>query len=447
MHHTAGEPLLRIAVVGSGISGLSAAWLLSQRHIVTLYEQDERIGGHSNSVSVPGSGEFVDTGFIVYNELNYPNLTALFKHLNVATQPSEMSLAVSLRGGRLEYSGTNLRGLFAQRRNIVSRRFWSMLYDLRRFYKNAPVDLPILEARPITLGRYLEENGYGEAFRDDHLLPMAGAIWSSPPHAILDCPAATFVQFYHNHGLLKLSDRPPWRTVTGGSRNYVAMLTSSLRKNIRIGTSISQIKSSDQAVFVRDAQGGIDSFDHVVIATHADQARALIVDPNIAERATLGMFRYSRNRAVLHSDASFMPRRRAVWSSWNYIETGEGVGEVPTISYWMNRLQNLRTERPLFLSLNPKSEPRDVHYETYYEHPLLDRAAIVAQRMLWSLQGQRRLWFCGSYFGYGFHEDGLQAGLAVAEQIDPRCRRPWSVENESTRIFIRAKLRSPEAVA
>lgn len=447
MYDSTGEPLLRIAVVGSGISGLSAAWLLSQRHIVTLYEQDERIGGHSNSVSVPGSSEFVDTGFIVYNELNYPNLTALFKHLNVPTQVAEMSLAVSLRSGGLEYSGTNLGGLFAQRRNIVSRRFWSMLSDLRRFYKNAPLDLPILEVRPITLGRYLAENGYGEAFRDDHLLPMAGAIWSSPPHAILDYPAATFIRFYHNHGLLKLTDRPPWRTVTGGSRSYVEMLTSSFRQNIRIGAPISQIKSSEQTVFVRDAQGGIDRFDHVVIATHADQALALIVDPNIAERATLGMFRYSRNRAVLHSDASFMPRRRAVWSSWNYIEAGEGVGELPTISYWMNRLQNLRTERPLFLTLNPRSEPRDVHYETYYEHPLFSGGAIGAQKMLWSLQGQRRLWFCGSYFGYGFHEDGLQAGLAVAEQIDPCCRRPWSVKNESDRIVVRAKLQSPEAVA
>ncbi|MBS0252198.1 MAG: FAD-dependent oxidoreductase [Proteobacteria bacterium] len=447
MYHSTGEPVLRIAVVGSGISGLSAAWLLSQRHNVTLYEQDERIGGHSNSVSVPRSSEFVDTGFIVYNELNYPNLTALFKHLNVPTQPAEMSLAISRRSGGLEYSGTNLSGLFAQPRNIVSRRFWSMLSDLRRFYKNAPLDLPMLAARPITLGQYLVENEYGEPFRDDHLLPMAGAIWSSPPHAILDYPAATFIQFYHNHGLLKLTDRPAWRTVTGGSRTYVGMLTSSFRNSIRIGTPITQIKSSEQAVFVRDATGGIDRFDHVVIATHADQALGLIVDATIAERATLEMFRYSRNRAVLHSDDSFMPRRRAVWSSWNYIEAGEGVCELPTISYWMNRLQNLRAKQQLFLTLNPRSEPRDAHCEIHYEHPLLSGAAIAAQKMLWSLQGQRRLWFCGSYFGYGFHEDGLQAGLAVAEQIDPCCRRPWSVKNESGRIFARAVSKSPEAVA
>ncbi|WP_339084641.1 FAD-dependent oxidoreductase [Hyphomicrobium sp. ghe19] len=447
MSVTAGEAALNIAVIGSGIAGMSAAWLLSQRHVVTLYEQDRRIGGHSNSVPVPGAGQFVDTGFIVFNELNYPNLTALFKHLKVQTQPTEMSLAVSLRGGGLEYSGKHLGTLFAQPRNIVSGRFWSMLRDLRRFYQAAPLDLADLDDRSITLGEYLDERRYGTAFREDHLLPMAGAIWSAPPRAILDYPAASFIRFHDNHGLLKLTDRPVWRTVTGGSRNYVEMLTPSFRKRIHIGTPVTHIRSGEQAVFIRDATGDTSKFDHVVIASHADQALALLVDPSREERTALGSFRYSRNRAVLHSDTALMPKRRSVWSSWNYIGAPDGDGALPTITYWMNRLQSLRTERPLFLTLNPRVEPRDIYYETYYEHPLFNSAAIAAQRMLWPLQGQRRLWFCGSYFGYGFHEDGLQAGLAVVEQIDPRCRRPWSVDNESGRIFVRAIANSCEVAA
>jgi predicted NAD/FAD-binding protein len=447
MYDSGREAVLNIAVVGSGISGLSTAWLLSQRHSVTLYEQDPRIGGHSNSVSVPGCERYVDTGFIIYNELNYPNLTALFEHFNVQTQFAEMSLAISLRGGRLEYSGTNLRGLFAQLRNVVSPRFWSMLKDLRRFYRCAPLDLPDLERRSITLGEYLQETPYGRAFRDDHLLPMAGAIWSAPTHAILDYPAVNFIRFHENHGLLKLQDRPAWRSVTGGSRDYVEALTSSFRKRIQIGNAVTAVKSADQAVFIRDQNGQIEKFDHVVIASHADRALALLVDPSVDEQALLGAFRYSRNRAVLHSDASLMPKRRGVWSSWNYLQSSEGASEVPTITYWMNRLQNLGTTRQLFLTLNPRIAPRDILYETDYEHPLFDSSAIAAQKKLWSLQGRRRVWFCGSYFGYGFHEDGLQAGLAVAEHVDPRCRRPWSVSNESGRISILGSTRPSEVAA
>jgi predicted NAD/FAD-binding protein len=447
MSDLAGKAVLNIAVIGSGIAGMSAAWLLSQRHVVTLYEQDGRIGGHSNSVRVPDLDLFVDTGFIVYNEMNYPNLTALFRHLDVPTQPSEMSLAVSLRGAGLEYSGTNLSGLFAQPSNLVRGRFWSMLLDLRRFYKNAPLDLAELEKRSITLGEYLDEHQYGEAFREDHLLPMAGAIWSASTRAILDYPAANFIRFHDNHGLLKLTDRPTWRTVTGGSRNYVERLTSSFRKRIHVGKPITDIKSGEQFAVIRDRDGDEAKFDHVVIASHADQALALLVNPSTDERAALGAFRYARNRAVLHSDPSLMPKRRLVWSSWNYIEPRDDSGDLPTVTYWMNRLQSLRTKLPLFLTLNPRSEPRNIHYETHYEHPLFNSAAIAAQRMLWPLQGQRRIWFCGSYFGYGFHEDGLQSGLAVAEHIDPHCRRPWSVENESGRIVIRAGSKAPEFAA
>jgi uncharacterized protein len=434
-----GAAPLNIAVIGSGIAGLSAAWLLGQRHAVTVYEKDQRIGGHSNSVPIPGSpdGNSVDTGFIVYNEPSYPNLSALFEYLGVATQPAEMSLAVSLRGGTLEYSGKNLSAVFAQPRNVTSRRFWSMLRDLYRFYRDAPEDLAALEGQPITLGQYLDSHDYGVSFREDHLLPMAGAIWSAPPRAILDYPAASFIRFQDNHGLLRFTRRPIWRTVTGGSKNYVRLLTENFHNRIRLGATVKDVTGGSREAYIRDSHGTSTHYDHVVIATHADQALKLIASPRLEEQTLLKAFRYSRNRAILHSDSKLMPKRRAVWSSWNYIGQASDSAS-PTVTYWMNSLQSLWTEQPLFLTLNPLEEPSDVLHVAEYDHPLFDSAAIAAQKKLWSLQGRRRLWFCGSYFGYGFHEDALQAGLAVAEKIDPRCRRPWSVDNESGRIFLGA---------
>ncbi|MDQ2083064.1 NAD(P)/FAD-dependent oxidoreductase [Xanthobacteraceae bacterium Astr-EGSB] len=434
---------LNIAIIGTGISGLSAAWLLSQRHAVTVYEQAERVGGHSNTVTVPDAAGAipVDTGFIVYNEATYPNLVALFDHLGVATKPSDMSFAVSLDDGRLEYSGSGLAGLLAQPQNLLRPRFWSMLADIVRFYRLASRDAAAGTTAPdLSLRDYLDGGGFGHAFREDHLLPMAGAIWSSSPTRMEAFPAAAFLRFHHNHGLLKLRDRPQWRTVAGGSRAYVERLTAPFANRIRRDTAVCAIRRSHDGVHVTDSGGHTTRYDHVVVATHADQALALLSDPSIAETSLLGSIPYSRNLAVLHSDTDFMPRRRSAWASWNYLGHGDRTPDQVCVTYWMNLLQGI-DGRPLFVTLNPPRPPRagTLIRSEVYEHPLFDAAALSAQARLWSLQGQRHTWFCGAYFGAGFHEDGLQAGLAVAEQLGG-LSRPWMVAEPSGRINVSALL-------
>ena len=423
---------LKVAVVGSGVAALSAAWLLSQRHRVALYEKGERLGGHSNTVTAgTAQGEVaVDTGFICFNDATYPNLIALFDHLGVTSRATDMSFAVSLDRGRFEYAAP---GLFAQRRNLLRPRFWSMLGEILRFYRQAPDDLAGLTDPDLTLGDYLKRQGFSEAFRDDHLLPMAAAIWSSPAHTLMDYPAEAFIRFCGNPGLLKLVGRPLWRTVEGGSRVYVERLAQAI-SDVRLNRGVTAVRRTGEGVVVHDSQGGAERFDHVVIGAHADQALAMLAEPTALETELLGAFRYSRNLTVLHTDAGLMPRRRRAWASWNYIGAEDGL----CVTYWMNRLQGLQGQ-DLFVTLNPPRPPRPdtLLRSELYEHPVFTPAAIQAQKQLWRLQGQGGVWFCGAHFGAGFHEDGLQSGLAVAEQLGG-VRRPWTVENESGRIHLPA---------
>jgi len=435
----------RIAVIGTGISGLSAAWLLHKSADITVYEQSQRIGGHTHTVDVEiGAGNTpVDMGFIVYNEQAYPNLTALFAHLCVASQTTDMSLAVSLDNRRFEYGGGNLGQLFAQKRNLVNPRFWSMLRDLVRFYRTAPTHLDALAANGKSLGTYLEEHRYGDAFRDDHLLPMAAAIWSMPTSDVLEYPAHAFIQFHDNHGLLKLTNRPLWRTVTGGSKSYVDKLTSSFADRIRRGVGIVSVDRSSDGVMLHSSKGESERYDQVVIATHANQALEILADPTPDERNLLGSFRYNINQAVLHSDDRLMPKRPRAWASWNFIgDRHQGARTDLTVTYWMNSLQALPSDRPLFVTLNPNREicREKIYQSQAFEHPIVDAVAVDAQKQLWSLQGQLGVWYCGAYFGAGFHEDGLQSGLAVAEEISGR-ERPWRIPNESGRIHVHPKRR------
>ncbi|MGO4440189.1 NAD(P)/FAD-dependent oxidoreductase [Rhizobium sp. RAF56] len=430
----------RIAVIGAGISGLSAAWLMSRHRDVTLYEAADRLGGHANTVLAPaGDGAVaVDTGFIVYNDRNYPNLVALFDHLRVPTSPSDMSFSASIDDGAFEYSGTGLAGLLAQTSNAAKPRFWRMLRDIARFYREAEGLLARSDLQSVTLGQYLERAGYSQSFADDHLLPMGAAIWSTTADDIRAYPLHAFIRFFVHHGLILLAGRPRWRTVQGGSCEYVKRLVDDFASELRLGCPVARIVRDGDGVLVRDAKGNVDRFAEVVIATHANEALAMLDDADEAERDILQSFRYTENLAVLHGDVALMPRRRRTWSSWNYIAAKTQATKRPLcVTYWMNRLQNLDPAHPLFVTLNPCREVRrDAVIGTYrYSHPLFDHRAIVAQKRIWDLQGRRHTWFAGAHFGSGFHEDGLQAGLAVAEALTG-ARRPWTVADQSGRIFI-----------
>lgn len=436
--HTFSAENKHVAVIGSGISGLSAAWLLSKTMRVTLYEANGLLGGHSNTVMVPTDHAeiAVDTGFIVYNERNYPNLVALFEQTRVETQKSTMSFAVSLEDGKLEYSGSGLNGLLGQRENIIRPRFWAMVSDVFRFYREAPQVLNSDRYLQTSLGEYLDLNSYSENFVNDHLLPMGAAIWSASAQEMRAYPLHAFVRFFVSHGLLSLNDRPQWRTVTGGSRRYVDRLAQDISGEIRLNTQVVNIRRDNDEVSVTDSNGNTDHFTDIIIAAHADQALRMLDDASPEEQRLLGAFRYTANTAVLHSDRSLMPKRKRTWSSWNYIgEKGAANNKSLCVTYWMNELQNIDRKHPLFVTLNPtrKIASERIIKSINYQHPLFDRGALDAQRDLWQLQGNQNTWFCGAYFGYGFHEDGLQAGLAAAEGL-AGVKRPWNVENQSSRI-------------
>nr|WP_312991829.1 FAD-dependent oxidoreductase [Rhizobium populisoli] len=438
----------RIAVIGSGISGLSAAWLASKNADVVIYEAEGRLGGHAHTVEAPmnGTSIAVDTGFIVFNDKNYPNLVALFDHLSVPNEASEMSFSASIDDGAFEYSGTGIKGLLGQRLNVARPRFWRMLSDVMRFYREAEKLLARSDLESLTLGDYLALGKYSPAFIEDHLLPMGAAIWSASVHDMRAYPLHAFLRFFVHHGLILLSGRPVWRTVTGGSREYVRRIADDFAGTVRLNSPVAEIRREFGGVTIIDRSGHTDHFTDVVIATHADQALAMLGDADEAERDILGSFGYTQNLAVLHSDTNLMPKRRAVWSSWNYIGCRKVSDNRPLcVTYWMNRLQNLDPAHPLFVTLNPWREidSSKIIGSYAYAHPLFDHGAMAAQRRVWDLQGRRNTWFCGAHFGSGFHEDGLQSGLAVAEALTG-ARRPWTVGQESGRIFLPQVLEAAE---
>jgi predicted NAD/FAD-binding protein len=418
---------MRVAIIGAGVAGLGAAWSLCRDHEVVLYEREQRLGGHACTVEVPTprGPQPVDMGFIVYNERNYPNLVALFDHLGVATEESDMSFAVSLDDGRFEY-GSSFASYFAQRTNLARPSFLRMTRDILRFNRLAPRLLAQAEDLDFTLGDFIAEGRFGRAFRDRYLVPMAACIWSSPLNQTLDYPAQPFVRFFHNHGLLTIGKQLRWRTVSGGSRSYVERLAAPLREHATIAPEARGVRRADDGVGVKDAGGHWAHFDKVVLACHADQALGLLIDPDEREGALLGSFAYSSNEVWLHGDPSLMPRRRDVWSSWNYVADGRPVDGKASVTYWMNRLQNFPEDSPLFVSVNPMRSPdaQRTYARQVFQHPMFDTNAIRAQHRLHEIQGVRDTFFCGSYCGYGFHEDALSAGLDVAEQLG--ARRPWA---------------------
>ena len=432
---------MRVAIIGAGISGLGCAHaLLAERPHgvqVTLYEASLRPGGHTNTVDVAldGMRHPVDTGFLVCNERTYPNLFRLFGELDVSVAASDMSFAVSVpQQGlfgrrRLEWAGTDLAGVFAQRRNLASPRFLSMLADLLRFNRQATrIALGTERADDLSLGEFLDRHRYGESFRRLYLLPMAAAIWSCPMATMLAYPVRTFVRFCHNHGLLQVNDRPKWFTVRGGARQYVERILARL-PDVRLGDPVQRVtrQPAGGKVLVESLRGR-DSFDQVVLASHSDQSLRLLADASADERSALGGVGYQPNRALLHTDARLMPVNRRVWSSWNYLSSG---GDDPAVSvtYWLNRLQPLPFRTPVFVSLNPlvEPDPARVLAEFDYAHPVFDAGAIAAQQRLPQVQGTNRVWFAGAWTGYGFHEDGLKSGLAVAESLRVLLRAPASL--------------------
>jgi predicted NAD/FAD-binding protein len=421
---------MKIAVVGSGISGLSAAWQLSRDgHEVALYEAGDYFGGHTHTVDVDIDGQRfgVDTGFLVFNHRTYPNLVRLFEQLDVHTSASDMSFAVKMPmssdvGSRtLEWAGSNLDTVFAQRRNLLSPRFWRMLRDIVRFNRQT-TELALTEGAmdEMPLGDFLNENRYSTEFRDWYLLPMAGCIWSCPTEQMLAFPLATFVRFCHNHGLIQVNNRPQWHTVTGGARHYVEKMLAIIAHPY-LNTAVTSVRrvplGSSYQVRIESARG-MQLYDHVVLAAHSDQSLKLLHDVSDAEQAVLAAVGYQPNLAVLHTDASCLPQSRKAWSAWNYESAGPGETNV-CVHYLLNKLQPLPVKTPVIVSLNPihAPDPGKVLASFDYAHPVFDGPAVDAQRKLRALQGQRNTWFAGAWTGYGFHEDGLKSGLSVAAAI------------------------------
>lgn len=410
---------MRIAVIGSGIAGLASAWWLSQRHDVVLFEANDYLGGHTHTHTVEHAGhEYrIDSGFIVFNPDHYPLLCGLFGELGVASQPTTMSFSVHSERSGVEYNATSLDTLFCQRRNLVSPRFLGMLRDLARFYREAPALLAGDDTGP-TLGDYLQAGGYGTMFRDEHLVPMASALWSSPPQGILAFPARYLVQFMANHHMLTLGERQPWRVVTGGSATYVDALRRRWNVQARVSTPVHAVLRREDQVDVVTATG-TERFDHVVMACHSDDALRLLHDADASERSVLGAIRYQSNDTVLHTDARLLPRRRKAWAAWN-AHVPRDPSAPCTVSYCMNLLQGIESPEPFVVTLNRSDaiDPARILRRMHYRHPVYDHAMVAAQRRKAEIQGKRRTWFAGAYWGWGFHEDGIRSAHELVKALE-----------------------------
>jgi predicted NAD/FAD-binding protein len=406
---------VKIAIVGSGVSGLVAAHLLRRAHAIEVFEAADWIGGHVHTVPVEVAGRRydVDTGFIVFNDRTYPAFCRLLDQLGVASQPTDMSLSVRCERSGLEYAGGTLGQLFADRRNLVRPSFLRMVRDVPRFYRDARALLAAPDEK-LTLGAWLAARRYSREFVDHHLVPMTAAIWSAEPNGVLDFPALSLLRFFENHGLLSLRDRPRWRVVAGGSARYVEALVAPFRDRIHLRCPVRAVHRGADGVELVTGDGRRRRFDEVVIATHADQALALLADPSPSERAVLGSIRTQPNEVVLHTDARLLPRRRRAWASWNYHLGPDGGGAA--VTYHMNRLQGLEAPVELCVTLNrtERIDPARILARFSYRHPVLDLAAERAQRHVADVSGRRRTHYCGAYWGHGFHEDGVRSALRVA---------------------------------
>jgi predicted NAD/FAD-binding protein len=408
---------MKIAIIGTGISGMVAAWLLHPQHSITVFEANDYVGGHTHTIPVEQAGRTyaVDTGFIVFNERTYPNFCRLLNHLGVASQESEMSFSVKCDRTGLEYCGTTLNTLFAQRTNLFKPSFLGMLLEILRFNRESP-RLLNEQSTEISLGDYLDQGRYSRAFRDQYLIPMGAAIWSTSPAKMLEFPARYFVQFLVNHGLVTLTDRPIWRTIVGGSWKYVERLTAPFRDHIRLNCPVHQVRRTADSVEVISPRGS-ENFDQVIFATHGDQALRILGDPTDLEREILSPFVCSRNVAILHTDASILPKRRLAWASWNY-HLADSPIDAPSVTYQMNILQRLESPEPFCVTLNRDDSihPDKILRRYIYEHPIYSPAAVVSQRRHHQISGlPHRTHFCGAYWGYGFHEDGVKSALEVAK--------------------------------
>jgi len=413
----------RTAIIGTGIAGLGCAHFLHRRSDLTIYEKNDYPGGHTNTVSVAEDNRSVpiDTGFMVFNEVTYPNLTRLFRELQVPVQPAPMSFSVQHRPTRLEFCGTSLNHLFAQRSNLLRPRFWRMLWQINRFNSEAVGALAGTEFQNHTLGEYVRVRQYGSDFLDFYLVPMSSAVWSTPPALMLEFPAVTLLRFFHNHGFLGLHTQHPWFTVVNGTKSYVEKLTAPFRDKIRLRRGANRVRRTAEGVKVEDSNGQTETFDQVIFASHADESLKLLSDADEQEKALLGEFKYQPNSALLHTDESVMPRNRLCWAAWNYRIDHAADGNLsPSTVYWMNRLQSLPGRRNYFVSINGEKSvnPKSILKRIAYEHPLFSLGAIRAQRGMAKLnERMNRVFFCGSYFRHGFHEDAFASALDLCRRL------------------------------